>query len=107
MGKPRELNLKISKITPEVMEELASLAEEKISSFLNENLPFKGDFSIIVSVEKVNDSLNIVLDVGVRGGFKDMVDYNEYIEKAIQYARKFLEEKLKEYSSEESADRTA
>jgi hypothetical protein len=107
LDKPRKLNLKINEITPELMEELASLAEEKISSFLNENLPFKGDFSIIVSIEKVNDSLNIAFDVGVRGGFKDMVDYNEYIEKAIQYARKFLEEKLKEYSSEEGAGQSA
>ncbi|MEM1833915.1 MAG: DUF3194 domain-containing protein [Thermosphaera sp.] len=104
MARPRKLNLRINDISLEAMEEIASSVEDAVNAYLREHLPVDEDFSIVVSIEREGDSLNIAIDVGVRGALGNVVNYEEFVENAIQYARKRLEEKLKDFTARVSSD---
>ncbi|MGC8953431.1 hypothetical protein [Desulfurococcus amylolyticus] len=94
--------INIQGLTEDMLENIISKVDEKVSEYLVSKLPKKTYFNTIISIEKVGDGLNLVLDLEATGPFGDVYNYEQILQDAINYARSIFEELLNEYVSRET-----
>ncbi len=95
--KIKVLNLDLSRINPDVLSKILEGVEEEVKSFLRDSLPSKSDYDLVLSLENDGERIFFTIDIGVTGGYGDIVDYDSIVRDAINIARRRLEEELKKY----------
>ncbi len=105
--KTRIIGIDFSRIKPETLSHIASIVERTVKDFLEENLPPKSEYDLVLSLENTGDRILFTIDIGVKGGYTDIVDYDRIIDEAINTARKALENELKKYRRIEETDRVS
>ncbi len=93
----KELDLDLNKIDLIVLEDIIRKIEEAIENYLSERLPPKSEYDIIIKLDKKTDNIVFNIDIGVKGGYSDIIDYDRLVEDAINIARRLLENELKKY----------
>ena len=93
----KELDLDLNKIDIIVLEDIIRKIEEAVENYLGERLPPKSEYDIIIKLDKKADKIVFNVDIGVKGGYSDIIDYERLAEDAINIARRLLENELKKY----------
>ncbi|ADV65603.1 hypothetical protein [Desulfurococcus mucosus] len=91
--------IRVEELTSDVLEDLASEIERKVSEYLSSKLPRKSVFNTTVSLEVEGDHVNLLLDLEASGPFGDIYDYGQVLRDAINYARSVFEELIEKYRS--------
>lgn len=99
MPKPRIkiLDLKLDEIELEDLIKITDHIEERIREYLEQVLPPKSEYDIIVKAEHEGDKITLYLDIGIRAGYTDIMDYDKIIGDVINVARRIFEKELSRY----------
>lgn len=95
--KSKDLDLDLNKIDIMVLEDIIRKIEGAVENYLSERLPPKSEYDIIIKLDKKTDKIVFNVDIGVKGGYSDIIDYDKLVEDAINIARRLLENELKKY----------
>jgi len=82
------------------LEELISALEKELEKYLENALPPKTDYSVVISVAKKEDRVDVALDVVIRGGAAHQGDFDKVASEAIGYAKRRLVKLLEESEAE-------
>jgi transcriptional regulator NrdR family protein len=103
--KSKSLNLDLSRIDPEKLSEIIEAVEKEVRSFLDQTLPPKSEYDLVLSLENDGEKISFLIDISVYGGYSDITDYDRIVGDAINIARKRLEEELRKYSRGKEASK--
>lgn len=92
------LNLDVSKLDMEALEEIGLAIEDRIRELLDKMMPVSRsyDADIIVYIERKGGEVTISLDIGIMGDLGDVIDYDAVIQRVIREVSKYIEELLRE-----------
>jgi len=95
--KTKTLNLDLNKLDEKTLTSILSRIESTLKDFLDKKLPPKSEYDLILSISKEEDKITLLIDVGIKGGYSDIYDYDTIIGDAINVARKEFERIIKQY----------
>ncbi len=95
--KVKSLNIALIELTNGKLEEIASKIVDKVEEFLSGVLPPKTEYDITVKLVKKEDRVDFVIDLGVRGGYSGVINYESLISDAVNIARRVLENELRKF----------
>ncbi len=101
--KIKSLNLALVELTNEKLGEIASKIVDKVEEFLSEVLPRKTEYDLTVKLVKKEDHIDFIIDLGIRGGYIGVINYEKLIGDAINIARRVLENELRKFSQDPRA----
>ncbi|MEM1642331.1 MAG: hypothetical protein QXO48_03595 [Desulfurococcaceae archaeon] len=84
----------LSSLSEDELEELVDTLEREAEKHLEKILPPKTDYSIVISIVKKSNSVNVVLDITVRGSIAYSRDFNNVVAETIKHIRDKLTEVL-------------
>jgi len=90
------LNLDLEKIDLDILEKILYIVEKEIRKYLADKLPRRTEYDLVLGVEK-NDNITLYIDLGVIGGYDDIINYDEIIRDAINIAKNVFEKELEKY----------
>ncbi|MEM1627916.1 MAG: hypothetical protein QXP02_00270 [Desulfurococcaceae archaeon] len=88
------------KLDLEKLEKLAIKLENEIREYLQQKIPVKTGFDIVIGLVKRSEELTLTIDIRIEEGVANIFDHNKIINDAINYARKRFEHGLKEIVAE-------
>ncbi len=91
------LNLELERIDLDILSDIASKIEKSIRNFLDGKLPPKSEYDLIISIAHEGDRITISMDIGVKAGYTDLMNYDKILGDAINIARRIFEEEIKKY----------
>jgi len=94
--KVKILNLDLEKIDLDVLEKILYSVEKEIRNYLADKLPRRTEYDLVLGVEK-SDNITLYIDLGVIGGYDDIINYDEIVRDAINVARNVFERELEKY----------
>lgn len=75
------------------LEEIIVELERELRKFLKERLPPRSDFDILLKLSKGEQGVDLVVEIETRGVYGNEKLYRDAIDDAVNYARKFFEER--------------
>ncbi|WFO76056.1 hypothetical protein J4526_04240 [Desulfurococcaceae archaeon MEX13E-LK6-19] len=99
------IGLDLSKISDEILEEVASRIEEKIRSLLSEALSISRsyDADIVVALENKGTHIDVSIDIELGGELGDIIDYDTVLQGVIKEVSKFVEQELLRVAGKETS----
>jgi hypothetical protein len=91
------LNLELERIDLNTLLNIADKVEKGIRRFLDEKLPPKSEHDLIISITHEGDHITLSIDVGVKAGYADLINYDKIVGDAINIARRIFEREIKKY----------
>jgi hypothetical protein len=91
------LNLELERIDLDKLSSIADKIEKTIRKFLDEKLPPKSEYDLIISIAHEGDHITLSIDIGVKAGYTDLMNYDKIVVDAINIARRIFEEEIKKY----------
>ncbi|ADI32691.1 hypothetical protein [Staphylothermus hellenicus] len=97
----KTLNLNLEEIKLEDLANIIEYVEEHVREYLEQVLPPKSEYDIIVKITHEGDKITLFLDIGVKAGYIDIMNYNKILGDAINEARRIFERELRKYKQVE------
>ncbi|WP_052833831.1 hypothetical protein [Staphylothermus marinus] len=95
------LNLNLEEIKLDDLTNITEHVEKHIREYLEQVLPPKSEYDIIVKAVHEGDKITLFLDIGVKAGYTDIMNYNKILGDTINEARRIFERELKKYKQAE------
>ena len=87
-SKPKTLGLRLEDISEKDIEEIAFRVEEAVRRYIEERTGRRGEVEVVVRISKDGESLNILIDVGLRGGLPEgIIDLDSLLADSIRVGR--------------------
>jgi len=84
----------LQSLSEEELEDLLTYLEVESSKYLESILPPKTDFSVLISIKRVSEGVDVSIEVMIRGR---LANYSEEAKMAMNYAKRKLIEWLENY----------
>jgi hypothetical protein len=102
-SKPKSLGLRLEDISENDIEEIAFKVEEAVRKYIEERTGRRGEVEVVVKISRDGESLNILIDVGLRGGLPGRIpDLDSLLGDSIRVGRMEFEKLIIGFSREAS-----
>lgn len=95
--KIKEIGLNLEKLDEQILFKILERVENEVEDFLRKVLPPKSEYDLVISLSKENNYIIFTIDLGIKAGYEDLINYNDIIGDAINVARRRLEKELQRY----------
>ncbi len=95
--KTKEIGLNLEKLDEQALLEILERVENEVKKFLQEVLPPKNEYDLVISLSKEKDRIVFTIDLGIKAGYEDLINYDDIAGDAINVARRELERELQRY----------
>ncbi|MGC9181130.1 MAG: hypothetical protein ACP5GP_01000 [Thermogladius sp.] len=98
-NRPKLVGLKLDNIKDDDLEEIALRVEEAIRGFIDEKARGLVEADIIVRLERTTESVNVVIDVRLRGGAPvGALDIDTLLRDSVNVGKREFEELISRYA---------
>lgn len=84
----------LSNLREEELEELVNMLEKEAERYLERILPPKTDYSIVISIVRKSNQIDVILDIAVRGNIVYSRDFSSIISETVKHVKEKLIETL-------------
>lgn len=102
--KTKEIGLNLEKLDEQALLEMLEKVENEVKKFLQEVLPPKNEYDLVISLSKEKDHIVFTIDLGIKAGYEDLINYDDIVGDAINVARRELEKELQRYRKNSGAN---